>query len=412
MDCLQKGEQLLAIHKLPVKAQVCQAKAPLTALAATGIWATQKHNEEKLNKAFETSKSVYLIFSVNKLGYFQGWARMVSRITHGQRDQKAQWGQGRSLVGHTFKVEWQRRFDLVMRSCDHLTNPWNEDRPVRIGRDGQEMPSSVGRQLVGIIEDSAEARRRSRPSKPERWSPAAARLPSVRRPEDSCQQSSVRARGRNAPLRLAPAPDRRRTIAAGPAISSLHPQDMPFLGNGLGGPAQLTFDRNHGLSEREMRRRPAAPRSAHFNQYHAQQTVPIPLTGPRNICDYSDELRGLQQQVSAWAAGPFMSGQDRDPFLSALDGAHLDSTSSLADGYPAQRRDAIYSPHMAARSLPDSHRAGHKRGRSRSRSPARHSSSRKQARLDSERQHRRPARSSILDFRSHPEYLDNFQQRG
>ena len=44
----------------------------------------QKHNEEKLNKAYETSEAVHLIFSVNSSGFFQGWARMTSRITVGQ----------------------------------------------------------------------------------------------------------------------------------------------------------------------------------------------------------------------------------------------------------------------------------------------------------------------------------------
>ncbi|KAF2683438.1 hypothetical protein K458DRAFT_305401 [Lentithecium fluviatile CBS 122367] len=45
-----------------------------------GIWATQSHNEEALNKAFETAENVYLIFSANKSGEYFGYARMASRI--------------------------------------------------------------------------------------------------------------------------------------------------------------------------------------------------------------------------------------------------------------------------------------------------------------------------------------------
>lgn len=45
-----------------------------------GIWATQSHNEETLNKAFENSENVYLIFSANKSGEYFGYARMASRI--------------------------------------------------------------------------------------------------------------------------------------------------------------------------------------------------------------------------------------------------------------------------------------------------------------------------------------------
>ncbi|KAL8777221.1 MAG: hypothetical protein Q9194_002676 [Teloschistes cf. exilis] len=45
------------------------------------IWATQAHNEEALNTAFETVENVYLIFSANKSGEYFGYARMASAIT-------------------------------------------------------------------------------------------------------------------------------------------------------------------------------------------------------------------------------------------------------------------------------------------------------------------------------------------
>lgn len=38
---------------------------------AEGIWATQMHNESKLNEAFRSVGNVYLIFSVNSSGAFQ-----------------------------------------------------------------------------------------------------------------------------------------------------------------------------------------------------------------------------------------------------------------------------------------------------------------------------------------------------
>ncbi len=40
--------------------------------------ALQRHNEQKLREAFERSKDVFLIFSVNMSGHFQGYARMIS----------------------------------------------------------------------------------------------------------------------------------------------------------------------------------------------------------------------------------------------------------------------------------------------------------------------------------------------
>ncbi|KAM0802556.1 YT521-B-like domain-containing protein [Usnea florida] len=45
------------------------------------IWATQSHNEDALNKAYETSENVYLVFSANKSGEYFGVARMASPIT-------------------------------------------------------------------------------------------------------------------------------------------------------------------------------------------------------------------------------------------------------------------------------------------------------------------------------------------
>ncbi|KAF8120627.1 YT521-B-like domain-containing protein [Boletus edulis] len=50
-----------------------------------GVWATQKHNEAILDRAFRTSMEVILIFSVNKSGEFYGYARMASGISRGDR---------------------------------------------------------------------------------------------------------------------------------------------------------------------------------------------------------------------------------------------------------------------------------------------------------------------------------------
>ena len=41
----------------------------------------QRHNEDKLNEAFAQKCGVYLIFSVNMSGHFQGYARMMSYVS-------------------------------------------------------------------------------------------------------------------------------------------------------------------------------------------------------------------------------------------------------------------------------------------------------------------------------------------
>ena len=49
-----------------------------------GIWATQPHNEAKLNEAYASAASVVLFFSVNTSGCFQGYAHMTSPVLRQQ----------------------------------------------------------------------------------------------------------------------------------------------------------------------------------------------------------------------------------------------------------------------------------------------------------------------------------------
>ncbi|KAJ6524965.1 YT521-B-like domain-containing protein [Mycena capillaripes] len=49
----------------------------------TGMWATQKHNEGILDRAFRTSQDVFLVFSVNKSGEFYGYAPMAGPVGRG-----------------------------------------------------------------------------------------------------------------------------------------------------------------------------------------------------------------------------------------------------------------------------------------------------------------------------------------
>lgn len=55
----------------------------------------QKHNEEKLNEAFRTAPGVFLFFSVNMSGHFQGYARMASPVSRQQVGRFARMWEGR-----------------------------------------------------------------------------------------------------------------------------------------------------------------------------------------------------------------------------------------------------------------------------------------------------------------------------
>ncbi|KAG8598146.1 hypothetical protein GDO81_002511 [Engystomops pustulosus] len=112
-----------------------------------GIWSTTPSNERKLNRAFCESNAVYLVFSVQGSGHFQGFARMCSEI--GQ--EKCQdWGS--ISLGGVFKVEWIRRESLPFQLAHNLLNPWNDNKKVQISRDGQELEPQVGEQLLLLWE--------------------------------------------------------------------------------------------------------------------------------------------------------------------------------------------------------------------------------------------------------------------
>ncbi|KAF8963018.1 YT521-B-like domain-containing protein [Flammula alnicola] len=103
-----------------------------------GVWATQKHNEEILDKAFRTSKEVHLIFGVNKSGEFYGYAR------------------GEETWGDSFAVQWLCTDPLPFHRTRHLRNPWNHDKEVKVSRDGTELEPTVGQQLLSEWEKLSE----------------------------------------------------------------------------------------------------------------------------------------------------------------------------------------------------------------------------------------------------------------
>ncbi|KAM8938808.1 YTH domain-containing protein 1 isoform 2-T2 [Pelodytes ibericus] len=116
---------------------------------AKGVWSTLPVNEKKLNAAFRSARSVILVFSVRESGKFQGFARLSSESHHG--GSPIHWvlpaGMNAKMLGGVFKIDWICRRELPFTKSAHLTNPWNEHKPVKIGRDGQEIEPDCGNQL-------------------------------------------------------------------------------------------------------------------------------------------------------------------------------------------------------------------------------------------------------------------------
>ncbi|XP_022255830.1 YTH domain-containing protein 1-like [Limulus polyphemus] len=120
---------------------------------AKGVWSTPPQNESKLNQAFKESKNVLLIFSVKGSGKFQGFARLSGSSRHD--GPSIQWvlppGLSARALGGVFQVDWICRHELPFTKSQHLFNPWNEGKQVKIGRDGQEIEPRVGEELCRLF---------------------------------------------------------------------------------------------------------------------------------------------------------------------------------------------------------------------------------------------------------------------
>eukprot|EP01117_Protostelium_nocturnum_P006235 TRINITY_DN2250_c0_g1_i1.p2 TRINITY_DN2250_c0_g1~~TRINITY_DN2250_c0_g1_i1.p2 ORF type:complete len:229 (+),score=64.53 TRINITY_DN2250_c0_g1_i1:12-698(+) len=92
-------------------------------------------------------EDVILFFSVNGSGHFQGYAKMTSVI--GRQRASNLWGE--SSWGGTFDLKWLKIQDLPFSETVHLSNPLNENKMVKISRDGQELPSQLGDELMKLF---------------------------------------------------------------------------------------------------------------------------------------------------------------------------------------------------------------------------------------------------------------------
>lgn len=116
---------------------------------AKGIWSTPPINETKLSKAFKDCRNVILVFSVRESGAFQGFARL---STDARRDYgPIHWvlpaGLTAKALGGVFKIDWLCRRELSFMKTGDIRNPFNENKPVKIGRDGQEVEPNAGKML-------------------------------------------------------------------------------------------------------------------------------------------------------------------------------------------------------------------------------------------------------------------------
>jgi YT521-B-like domain len=122
------------------------------------IWATQTKNEEAFVEAFKTCRHVIFFFSANHSKAFQGYARMQG--LPGERGvPQPSWVKNLHWpTTEPFRIKWIVRDETPYRAVGNLKNPLNENLAVFVGRDGQEIPEKLGRQLSEIIDEDTAYR--------------------------------------------------------------------------------------------------------------------------------------------------------------------------------------------------------------------------------------------------------------
>jgi len=120
---------------------------------AKGVWSTPPANENKLNRAFREHRNVILIFSVAESKAFQGFARMSCQARHDS--QPINWvlppGMSNRAFSGVIHIDWVSRRSLPFNQTLHLINSWNENKPVKIGRDGQEIEPRCAEALCRLF---------------------------------------------------------------------------------------------------------------------------------------------------------------------------------------------------------------------------------------------------------------------
>lgn len=125
-----------------------------------GVWSTPIQNELRLNTAFRQHRNVILIFSVQQSGGFQGFARMVSEA--GPTDKPVPWvlpaRLSKKSLGGVLKVEWLCMKELPFHVTQDLYNPFNDNKPIKIARDGQQVEARVGKKLCKLFPQDSRRR--------------------------------------------------------------------------------------------------------------------------------------------------------------------------------------------------------------------------------------------------------------
>ncbi|KAJ3661875.1 hypothetical protein Zmor_006253 [Zophobas morio] len=284
----------------------------ITLSKAKGVWSTLPQNEANLNKAYRESRNVLLIFSVKESGKFAGFARLHSESRH---DVPAiSWvlppGLSAKALGGVFKVDWICRKELPFSNTMHLYNPWNDGKPVKIGRDGQEIEPRVAQELCRLFpeDDGIEV------------------TPILRLAKEAAKKNSLRGHRH---------PKTRMPIAARTSFS--------YRTRGSSYSRRKYFLSSRGLTSSSYRRSMSPTRSRdRFSLFYDRES-PRPYTAAAAEAYVADYMRTMQHQLPPLPYAPPPGLYSNSPYDSLpppryYDGLPLpDYTSTRINSYSDKR---------------------------------------------------------------------------
>ncbi|CAG9475967.1 YTH domain-containing protein, putative [Plasmodium vivax] len=106
-----------------------------------GVWATGKNNTRKFTSLFKENYTIVFLFSVNESGGFQGYAKMVTVPIKNLYENL--WGPITKRLGGNFRIQWVKIAKIDFDAFKNMTNPFNDNLPLKKSRDGTELPFNL-----------------------------------------------------------------------------------------------------------------------------------------------------------------------------------------------------------------------------------------------------------------------------
>ncbi|CAG0913852.1 unnamed protein product [Notodromas monacha] len=140
-----------------------------------------------------------------------GFARLGS---HSRRDvSPVNWilppGISARALGGIFQIDWITKKELPFSKVSHLYNPWNDGKPVKIGRDGQEIEPKVAGELCRIFPEDESTELTPILYKSKRASKRVSRDPQMRTPAGTSSSPGTNSRQNDGSVGLGELPARR-----------------------------------------------------------------------------------------------------------------------------------------------------------------------------------------------------------